>query len=89
MLQLQTVTVDTFRGPMLLSVVEDLGDVLALTTPEEVDSARRDGRAPLVVGFKKADVITFYVDRTERTKHNGQYESIDEGAADPGGVRPR
>ena len=45
------------RGVIERIVVEDFGDVITVSTKEEIELAEREGRAPFVAGFRKTDVL--------------------------------
>lgn len=52
------ILVRAFDGKVLERiVVADQGEVVIITKEEEYDAARREGREPLAVGFKKKDII--------------------------------
>jgi hypothetical protein len=53
----QRVALEAYCGPIVRVVVEDLGDVITVTTKEEADEAAKTFREPRRVGFKKRDVI--------------------------------
>ncbi len=89
MIKSQQVTVDTLHGIRTLVVVEDLGDIVALSPVDEVEAARMAGRTPITVGFRKADIVGFDVDPSVRTKHNDQYEPVATGEADRGRLGAR
>jgi len=50
------VTLRSAIGLIERVVVEDLGEVITVCRPEELAAARREGRSPNTVGFKKADI---------------------------------
>lgn len=53
----QQVTVSCYGGQKVqMILVEDLGDVLVVCSPEEIEDARRQGREPLTLGFKRESV---------------------------------
>jgi hypothetical protein len=51
------VTLRSSQGPIRRFVVEDRGDILVISRQEEVEAAKREGRAPATVGFKRSDVL--------------------------------
>jgi hypothetical protein len=54
----ERVTVRQYGGKIVEKVlVEDRGDVLIVTTPEEWESAQREEREPVVVGFKREYLV--------------------------------
>jgi hypothetical protein len=53
----QEVTLLSNQGVIKRLVVEDLGEVLLVCLPEEYARARREGRKPMAVGFKRSDLI--------------------------------
>lgn len=55
----QLITLRSADGEIQRVVVEDLGDVVTVCTPEELDAAKAQYRQPLRVGFKKKDVLRF------------------------------
>jgi hypothetical protein len=53
-----TVTVIVFGGkPVEKILVEDLGEVLLVTTPEEWAESNRLKRKPVTVGFKREYIV--------------------------------
>jgi hypothetical protein len=87
-MKIQMVTLNSSQGEICRAVVEDLGEILVVCRVEELNAARREGRKPTVVGFKRTSVIDSEVDRLVHTKHTGQYEPVTESQADSGGRRP-
>lgn len=53
----QMVTLDSANGRIQRVVLEDLGDVVTVCTPEELAAAKSQYRQPLRIGFKKKDVV--------------------------------
>jgi|HubBroStandDraft_2_1064218.scaffolds.fasta_scaffold4098232_1 hypothetical protein len=54
----QNVTVREFGGRVVEKVlVEDLGDVILVTTPEEWKSSQIEQRKPVTVGFKREYIV--------------------------------
>lgn len=53
----QEVTLIAFGGPIVRRVVEVLGDVVVVGRDEELERAAKEGRAPLLVGFRMKDVL--------------------------------
>jgi hypothetical protein len=53
----QAVKVKIYEGESTLIVAGLNGDHVNLCTQEEYESARKDGRQPILVGFSVADVI--------------------------------
>jgi len=53
----QLVTLSSARGPIQRVVVSDMGDVIAVTTPEEWRASRGLGNTPVSIGFRRSDVI--------------------------------
>jgi hypothetical protein len=53
----QTVKLSSHDGVIERVVVKDFGKVVTVTTVEELEKARAEGREPAVAGFKKSDVI--------------------------------
>ncbi len=53
----QQVTVKSARGPKVRVVVEDLGNILTVCQPDELERAQRELRDPLAVGLRKEDII--------------------------------
>ena len=49
--------VSSAAGPRRLIVVEDIGKIVLVCRQEEYDEAKKTGREPVTVGFKKVDVI--------------------------------
>jgi hypothetical protein len=45
------------RGIVRLTVLAEDGEVYIVCRPEEYEQAKREGRKPLAVGFKKSDAI--------------------------------
>jgi hypothetical protein len=53
-IEMKTVTVYVFGGSIATKiVVEDLGDVLLVTTQEEWDASKKENRSPTAGGFKR------------------------------------
>jgi hypothetical protein len=52
----QLVTLQSSQGLISRIVVEDLGDVITVCSPEEYKEAQRLSRQPLAIGFKKKDL---------------------------------
>jgi hypothetical protein len=53
----QSVSLMSSKGIIQRVVVEDLGDIITVTTLQELESSKRDGRPPAVAGFPKSDLI--------------------------------
>jgi len=53
----QEVTLSSHHGPIKRVVVRDLGEVLLVCRPDEFDSAQKERREPISVGFRKSAVI--------------------------------
>lgn len=55
---MQRVTVIVFGGrPVEKVLVEDLGAILLVTTPEEWNEAKLQKRQPVTVGFKREYIV--------------------------------
>jgi hypothetical protein len=52
----QQVSLVSSKGVIQRVVVEDLGDIITVTTSKEMEAARLAGRQPAVAGFPKADL---------------------------------
>jgi hypothetical protein len=52
-----TVKLKSFRGVIERVVVEDQGNIISVCTAEDLAVAQAEGREPLVVGFKKSDLV--------------------------------
>ncbi len=89
MLTNQTVKLSSALGEIERYVVEDLAEILIVCRREEYVRAARDGRDPVVVGFPRSSLINIPLDVSVSAKHNGQYKSVAEREADPGGRRSR
>ena len=74
----QTVRLRSSTGIIYRVIVADLGEVIAVCTIEEYEEAKRTGRSPITVGFKKASI-----EKDGNTDEHGQ-----EGRA-AGGRAPR
>ena len=58
-LQNKGVTVSCFGGVTAeMIVVNDLGDVLVLSSPDEIMAAKQEEREPVTVGFPRSSVIS-------------------------------
>lgn len=57
-LQNQIVRLLASGGEIDRVVVTDLGDVVTVCRVEELEAAKREGRKPLTVGFRKSSVVT-------------------------------
>ena len=54
----QQVTVNAFSGKHpIVTVVEDLGDVVLICKPEEYAAAVAENRRPIAIGFHREDVL--------------------------------
>ena len=53
-----TVTLDSAHGPIERKVVKIAGDVLVVSRAEEVRAAKKAGRKPRGIGFKRKDVLS-------------------------------
>lgn len=53
----QTVKLSSFHGVIERVVVADFGNVITVTTLEELEAAEEEGREPFVAGFKKSDIV--------------------------------
>lgn len=51
------VTVNSACGKIDRIVVQDLGDVVLVTKKETYESAKKAGKEPVSIGFRKADVF--------------------------------
>lgn len=57
-MKMKTVIVKQYGGSIAEKVVvEDRGDVLLVTTHEEWADSQREGREPIVVGFRREYVV--------------------------------
>ena len=55
---MNTVTVVEYGGKHVEKVlVEDKGDVLLVTTPQEWNDSQRESREPIVVGFRREYLV--------------------------------
>jgi len=55
---IQQISVREYGGRIVEKIlVEDLGEVVLVTTPEEWDLAQSEQRKPITVGFKKEYVL--------------------------------
>jgi hypothetical protein len=88
MLTNHVVRLSSATGEIDRLVVRENAEIIEICTMEEYDAARRDGRIPVVIGFRRDSVLKVLVDLSVRTKHNGQYESVATGEAGRGGVGP-
>jgi hypothetical protein len=52
----QHVSLVSSKGIIQRVVVEDLGDIITVTSQKEMEAARLAGRQPAVAGFLKADL---------------------------------
>lgn len=53
----QSVTLNSALGEVERVVVEVLGDVLLVCRKEEYRTARREGRKPASIGFRRSDLV--------------------------------
>ncbi len=53
----QTVKLHSYHGVIERVVVKDFGGVITVTTIQELEAARAEGREPAVAGFKKSDLV--------------------------------
>jgi len=53
----QAVTLNSFCGKIVRIVVQDLGDVVLVTKKETYESAKKAGKEPVSIGFRRADVL--------------------------------
>jgi hypothetical protein len=53
------VTVSCFGGSTAdMIVLNDLGDVLVLASPDEIRSAKEEDREPVTIGFPRSSVLS-------------------------------
>ena len=53
----KVITLSSSRGHIRRVVVDDLGDVVRVCREEEYLASKKERREPVVVGFKKADIV--------------------------------
>jgi hypothetical protein len=53
----QHVSLASSKGIIQRVVVDDLGEIITVTTQQELNAARVGGRQPSVAGFPKSDVV--------------------------------
>lgn len=51
------VTLAALEGPIVRRVVEIRGEVVVVARDEELEKAKREGRPPLLVGFRTKDIL--------------------------------
>ena len=55
--RIETKRFDSARGIVTLVVLGETKDVYLVCSPEEHDAARREGRSPRLIGFRRSDVV--------------------------------
>jgi len=51
------VTLSSLEGQIVRRVVEIRGDVVVVARDEELERAKKEGRTPLLVGFRAKDIL--------------------------------
>lgn len=75
----KTVQLRSYTGIIERVVVAQAGRIIEICTLEEYRSATEEGRAPVTVGFRLADIVTPGIDPGVEAKYKGQYESVEHG----------